>query len=357
MRLPLQQVPLEIRRLAVEHLESIRNTPLSGGADLAQIAGDVCPMHRPDVDGVAYWEFELQLAPGAPKPLITSAARSAGTFADEASALPRDAALFTAGPESTGFIIVSTGEHDFPVPHWSLQKPAPSRELEAAARKAGKEVAVIYRLDALSYLAEDRAGQEVARSGQIPVPIEGLSRDATARGGGISSMTAKPQREVKDDKDASQNQHSVEYSGPKQPDIRLIDPREWAHLKSRYVDSFGPLLDHLRTRAQEPWRVHKLIRKFGEGIVEEESLTVALLDAQAAVSVSGEGADLIEVSEARGGRAVRLRARKDRRPKETDFNVHIRYGNGEEETLAYFIVSRDTPSTRRGQAPRPEEKR
>src|SRR4030095_481777 len=68
MRLPPQQVPLEIRRLAVEHLESIRNTPMSGGADLAQIAGDVCPMHRPDLDGVAYWEFELQLAPRAPKP-------------------------------------------------------------------------------------------------------------------------------------------------------------------------------------------------------------------------------------------------------------------------------------------------
>jgi hypothetical protein len=352
MRVSQYEVPLEFRRLAVEHLESIRNTPMGEAADLAQLMSDVCPLYRPDLDGVAYWEFELQLSPDTIEPLITSTARAAGTFKDEA--LVARAQRSSGDVGATGFIIVSTGEHDFPVPHWSLQKPAPSRELEAAAQNAGKQVARIYRLDALSYVGEDHTGLEVARSGQIPVPIEGLGRDMARRGGGVSSMTAKPQREVKDS-DTDKVNYSVERSGPKPPDIRLADPKEWGNLKSHYADAFGPLLDGLRTRAQEPWRLQKLIRKFGEGIIEDETLTVALIDPHAVVNVSGEGASLIEVTEARGGRAVRLRARQGHRANETNFDIHIRYGNGEEETLPYFVVSRNTQSNRRGQSPRPQE--
>jgi hypothetical protein len=130
-----------------------------------------------------------------------------------------------------------------------------------------------------------------------------------------------------------------------------MDPGEWPKLKTGYADAFGPLLDVVRKRAQEPWRIQRLIRKFGEGVLEDEPLTVALVDPHAAVSVSGEGAGTIDISEASGGRAVRLRARKGRREKETDFKVHIRYGNGEEETLSYFTVSEDTPSNRRGEGP------
>lgn len=163
-------------------------------------------------------------------------------------------------------------------------------------------------------------------------------------------MTAKPQRDV-EDKEADKIKHSVERSGPKSRGIRLMDPGEWPKLKRVYADSFGPFLDVVRKRAQEPWRIQKLIRKFGEGVLEDEPLTVALVDAHAAVSVSGEGASTIDIAEAPSGRAVRLRARKGRRKKETDFNVHIRYGTGEEEMLSFFVVSKDTPSNRRGEGP------
>ena len=349
MRVPQSEVSIELRRLAAEHLESIRGIEMGEGADLAQIVGEVCPLFRPDLEEVAYWEFEVDLDPSDGKSVITSSALSAQTFSEQSESMfPAVGERPKNGLEGTGFIIVATGEHDVPVPHWSLQKAPPSRELEAKGRETGKRIARIYRLDALAYLAEDESGQEVARSGQIPVPVEGLGHDLGRRAGEISSMTAKPQREV-DDKEVDKVKHTVERSGPKSPDVRLMDPGEWPELKRGYADSFGPFLDVVRKRAQEPWRIQKLIRKFGEGVLEDEPLTVALLDPHAAVSVSGEGASMIDIAEAPSRRAVRLRARKGRRKKEADFNVHIRYGTGEEETLSFFVVSKDTPSNRRGE--------
>src|SRR5918996_120116 len=199
MRVPQSEVSIELRRLAAEHLESIRGIEMGEGADLAQIVGEVCPLFRPDLEEVAYWEFEVDLDPSDGKSVITSSALSAQTFSEQSESMfPAVGERPKNGLEGTGFIIVATGEHDVPVPHWSLQKAPPSRELEAKGRETGKRIARIYRLDALAYLAEDESGQEVARSGQIPVPVEGLGHDLGRRAGEISSMTAKPQREVDD---------------------------------------------------------------------------------------------------------------------------------------------------------------
>lgn len=345
MRVPLADVPIEFRRKAVNHLESIRGTPMAPpGTEAAEIVGEACPIYRPDIDDVAYWEFEVAVAGEAGSRLFaTSAAVGHPELLDTIREGAGSRSEGDLGGEESGFIIVSTGEHDFPVPHWSLQRPPVSRQLEA---EAGTTVARVYKLDALAYIGENEAGEEVARSGQTPALLEGLGHDLGRRAGEISSLTAKPSREADDEK-ARGIKHSVKRSGPKPPEIRASDPEQWPELKKRYADSFGPLLDVLRRNAEQPWEVDRLVAEFGEGVVAGEPLAIGLLQREAAVEVTGEGAGLVDVEldEKRGHRPrVRVRARRSPHGRETDFEVRIKYGNGEEESLRYFIVSRDTPS-------------
>ncbi len=354
MKVPQTEVPIEFRRKALEHLESVRETEMApAGTETAEIVGDVCPIYRPDVEGVAYWEFEVALA-GAPASgmLATSAAAARGELLENAKASAADRSVVEdRGLEGRGFIMVATGEHDFPVPHWSLQRPPVSRQLEVEAEDGGESIARIYKLDALAYVAESEAGNPVGRSGQTPVPVEGLGHDLGRQAGAISSLTAKPTRDVGDEGGRA-IKHTASRSGPKPPELRASDPERWSTLKERYADAFGPFLDVLRRRAAKPWKVDKLVAEFGEGVIAGEQLAVALLHQEAAVEVTGEGAGLVdlELDETRGRKPrLRVHARRSPRERETDFELRIRYGNGEEETLRYFITSRDTPSNVRSE--------
>lgn len=324
------------------------------GTELAELADTACPIFRPDVDGVAYWEFEVGLEGEAgPTVLATSAARGRPELVNglrEPSAREPGGDAGVAG--ARGFIMVSTGEHDFPIPHWSLQRPPISRQLEAEAGEAAATIARIYKLDALAYIAENEVGEEVARSGQTPAPIEGLGHDLGRRAGEISSFTAKPERADDDDNKARDVKHSVSSSGPKPPDLQARDPERWPELKERYADAFGPFLDTLRRRAEGPWKIDRLVAEFGEGVMAGEPRAVGLLHHEAAVEVTGEGSGLVSVDlDEKPGRKPRMRVRAQPSPRrrETDFQVRIKYGNGEEETLRYFIVSRDIPSNVRAE--------
>jgi hypothetical protein len=355
MRVPETSVPIEFRRRAVQHLESVVDTPMApSGSQGADIRDEVCPIYRPDLPDVAYWEFEVDVD-GRPGPhvLVTSAATATPDLTEELRGSASAGGEPAAGaPERGGFIIVSTGEHDFPVPHWSLQRLAVSRQLEMEARDKGATIARIYKIDALAYVGEDEAGEEVARTGELPLPREGLGHDLERHAGEISSLTAKPGR-VADEGNPRAIKHSVERTGPKPPDIRAADPEAWPRFKERYADSFGPFLDVLRGRAQEPWRINKLVAEFGEGVLAGDTIPLGLLRREAVVEVTGEGAAFVETElEERPGQRPRLHVKTKRSPhgRETDFEVRVRYADGEEETLRYFIVSRDTPSNER--APR-----
>ncbi len=63
MDVPLAEVPLEFRRLAAQHLESLRDTEAMAGLRHARLGPVAVPVYRPDVQGVAYYEFHV-VAPG-----------------------------------------------------------------------------------------------------------------------------------------------------------------------------------------------------------------------------------------------------------------------------------------------------
>jgi hypothetical protein len=354
VRTGLSEVPIEYRRKAIDHLESIRGTEMApAGGREAELADEAYPIYRPDIDGAAYWEFEIQLGGVvAPRTIATSEALANPEFAETLRESAAERGEGEAGPlEGLGFIMVSTGEHDYPVPHWSLERPPVSRQLEAEAGESGAAVARIYKLDALAYVGENDAGEEVARSGQTPAPFEGLGHDLGRQSGAISSLKTKPQRGANEEK-AREIKHSVTRAGPGPPEVRPADPKDWPRLKERYGDAFGPFLDVLRKRAAEPWKIDKAVAKFGEGVMAGEPFKIGLLRREAAIEVTGEGAGLVdlELDDKPGKRPkVHGRARKSPHGRETDFEVRVRYPDGEEETLRYFIVSRDTPSNVRAE--------
>src|SRR5688572_29610475 len=117
MRVPQTEVPIEFRRKALEHIESVRDTEMApAGTELAEVVCDVCPIYRAEVEEVSYWEFEVALAgASASGMLATSAAAARGELLESVRASAADRAVVEdRDVKGRGFINVATGEHDFP---------------------------------------------------------------------------------------------------------------------------------------------------------------------------------------------------------------------------------------------------
>jgi hypothetical protein len=354
MHISMSEVPMKARRLAANHLASLRDTEMIAGAEEARLGPDVVPIYRPDLDGVAYYEFAI-IGPGGRKSRVlttagyTSDARCEGS--DEDAVQSRHA---------VGFIVVTNGTHDFPISHWSVHDTPPSvqalndpseqceskdKEIERAAPSR------IYRLDALSYVIEDDKGEIVGSYGQMPGLISGLPHDLMRFLGAISSAITQPFRDPRDDAAAGEVEHEVDVEGPQPPELRLYDDVSWREYKARYSDSFGPLLDRLRHEAAEFWEVEELIARFGEGIEVGTTHRIDLLD-HACIELSGEGRDYVRpvLQDAIGKPlTLSLHVPPATLKHELDLNVSLRYRNGESERLKFFIVSQDVPSNTRAE--------
>ena len=146
------------RTRARTRLDEVKGTPVAPLWPAAATLGAVKPVFRPDVMGVAYFEFAVN---------------------------------------PTGFILVATGEHDALIPHWSDQGPPPSVRLAALAAQQSKTVAKVYRVDALTYVGENTIGENVALLGVLPPKLAGLSLLASGSLGELckdrpSSLRAEP---------------------------------------------------------------------------------------------------------------------------------------------------------------------
>jgi hypothetical protein len=353
MRMSIRDVPLPVRRLAARHLESLRGTELMNGMEDAHLADTVVPIHRPDIEGVAYYEFAVvsRRGAGAAVRLATRglAARGECGCGEKQAHAPAVAAR----PRASGFIIVTNGRHDLPIPHWSLDQAPPSLAVmqrhEGFCPKEGTTDAAparLYRLDALAYAAEDANGTLIGQLGQIPSLIVGLPHRLERYAGAISGAIATPSAEARADEGADNARHEVRTSGPEAPKLERADPDGWQDFKSRYADSFGPMLDHLRDRAARVWEIEEAVARFGEGILTGTTHRVALLD-EAKLEITGEGARHVRASveETPGGAPVLvLTASALSLPHELDLQVAASYADGTREMLRFFVVSRDVPS-------------
>jgi hypothetical protein len=320
LKIPASQVPLALRRRAAQHLEAVRETEMGVKARRARLATTVTAIMRPDIAKVAYYEFEVEL----------------GTAA-------------SAGPPS-GFIVVSAGAHDYPIPHWSFDEQPLSRRLESLARERGKQLARAYKLDALSYVGEDGSGQMVGQIGQLPMPVEGLPADLEQARGRITATVAAPDSTLADDSNAQDVKHTVTRTGANPPPIRFRPVATWPALRDGYAASLRPFLDELGRRAAEAWAIDDLVAEFGEGIMAGRPHRVALLEPQAQAVLAGEAADVVQlkrIEKAGVPPVLELSAATTPFDREANLDLTISYASGLTERLSFFLVAPDTKSNRR----------
>jgi hypothetical protein len=311
MRVDVLETPVGLRRRAAQHLESVRYGGLATKIDGAVLGRQACPIYRPDVDGVAYWEYE-----------VTGLGR-------------RD----PSSPDGTGFVVVSTGEHDHPLAHWSLDAQPRSRMLDREAGAARATVARVVKVDSLCYIAENEKGQLVGRVGQFPPRIVGAPT-SLAEAVGISSAVATGP-EVENDSRAKGTEKRLEQSGP-DPKVKLQAWESWEQARNEYKASYG-----LREQAAPAWEIERYAAEFGEGLLVGRALSVALLEADASFDLSGEAAAAVTarpIKRGSGVSAIELSAASTPFEREAEFELTLTYRSGTQEKLKFFLVSDRVPS-------------
>ena len=324
MRVPLEKVPVSEWRQAARHLESIRGTPLGEGADAARLGPEVCPVYRPDIKAVAYWEFEIVGLKRQPPEGI------------------KDPRLGT----GTGFIVVAAGRHDVPIPHWSFDRSPPSRTLEARLAK-GAQAATIYKIDALCYVAEDASKKYLSHLGQYP-PLVELSASAqklSESPGSVSYAAAgSAAGQASDD---GKPPKLVPTATGKPVKTKTVAWGSWAKARQGYKSAFQRQLTALAARAELRWQIEDQLTKFGEGIHAGQGLVVPLLKPGKA-TIAGDGVKLVKMSTLRRKPlAVQLAALDSDTKGEVHFSLEISYADGTSESLPFFVVPSGTPSNNR----------
>lgn len=318
MRVPLDKVPPDVRRRAARALATMTAEHLLARSDRRTprptFGAEATPIFRPDLDEVAYWEIELE-------GIVTALPVPDG----EAKEFDR------------GFIVVATGPHDVPIPHFSLDLAPPSHQLEVI----GGDIARVVKLDALCYAAEDSAGTLLSHIGTLPPKLEGMPGEMPKRlPQGWARTTALTAEE---DGDAAEKIR-LRRSRESRP-VEAVPWRSWADAKKGYADAYRLQLTALQTRAATPWQIEELTEKFGQGVRSGEPFTLLLLE-EGHVEVTGPGADhvSVELNPQPLPPALIMRAKADPTVADTSFDVRLVY-RGFDETLSFFIVPEDAPST------------
>lgn len=341
----LGSVPLDAHRRAAQLLEDLRDGPLAedplgpGWAD-AVLWPYAVAMKRPDLDGVAYYEFPLVAVSAGDDPTVPWAR------------------LGDASPGAwRGAIVVAAGEHDEPVVGWSTAGPPVAAELFGYAADRGAEVETIVRLDVGAFGGEDRDGVLRAAVGPnlgarvadaVPLArVEGMQLAWLALPEEelpIASTDSVPVRdgqpvdgEVLDDTEAADVEHRIDRTGPTASPVTFEAWPDWPSLKSGYASSYEVFLEADRADAAVAWEVERAVAATGEGLVAGRSHRVARLFEDATVEVAGPGADLVTIAPTADGRAFAVTVDPDAPRLSLDLTVTYP-ALGRSETLRYILV-------------------
>ncbi|HYH99481.1 hypothetical protein, partial [Hyalangium sp.] len=275
LAISLDQVPREFHRRAAQLLEDVRGSESAPTWETAILSPSVQPLYRPDVSGVAYYEFRVLVR-----------------------------------QQPMGFIIVSTGAHDYPIAHWNFEGRSPA---ETLLQQAGSMATTFYKVDSLSYVVEGPGGEMLANIGGLPHRIIGQDPAWLDSPVTPTDVTWVPEVPIADDREASRGVLREVVSGPRLPTtpITLTGWRSWQELKAYYRESYGTLAESLKRQAAEEWETDKLAQESGEGLVVGRPFELALLYPQAEFQLLGEGASRVRpslVSTPSGGQMLVLTA-------------------------------------------------
>ncbi|HYI02316.1 hypothetical protein [Hyalangium sp.] len=312
LAIPLEEVPREFHRRAAQLLEDVRGSESAPTWETAILSPSVQPLYRPDMTSVAYYEFRVLVR-----------------------------------QQPMGFIIVSAGDHDFPIAHWNFQGLSPT---ETLLQKAGSTATTFYKVDSLSYVAESPGGEMLANIGGLPNRIIGQDPSWLDRTFTPTDVQWVPTVGVADDSAATSGVVREEVSGPRIPteSIKLTGWSSWKELKTYYRESYGTMAESLRRQAAEEWETERLAQEPGEGLVVGSPLELALLYPQARFQLSGEGAQVVRpelVTTPSGSQLLVLTAFDATPGTETPLMVTLSYGNGVVETHRFVVLAREDVGT------------
>lgn len=311
---PALDVPTELHRVAAQLLEDVRATDMAPGwSRSARLDGVVTPFYRPDIDGVAYFEF---------------------------------------GVAPSGFIMVSNGEHDHPLAGWG-DGARVSDALNGLAAERGSSVARLYRLDAASYAAEDASGRRVALLGNEIVRVDGLERSSLTQPEVVAASSV-PSGASADDSAVRDLVHEIDV--PRSGAEPTYAPwPSWTALKDGYGRTYEVWLEQLRASAADDWATDAAAREHGEGLVTGQTFAFATLypGARHAVSPGAEAyasVDLVAGASSDMPGVLRITTSELSGSDATPFTVDLAYRNGVTERLTFVVVPAPTVPAEAGSA-------
>ncbi|MFL5805883.1 MAG: hypothetical protein ACJ8CR_29615, partial [Roseiflexaceae bacterium] len=317
--LRLVDMPLDLRRRAQQFLEEMRAGPMAPGWDRAILGTIVRPLYRPDLKNPAYYEFLIQVAPGA-------------------QASPNAVA-----PPRHGFMILASGEHDSPIAHWNYIGNSPTQDLEIQAAVAQKPlIAKFYKLDTLAYAGEDSQGDRVAYLGDEMTRISGQDPAWLDQPVTLSEQNWKPDTQTANDSTTPVS-GTLTNTGPKPTTtLQLSAWQSWSEMKAGYAQSYAVQLESQRRLASADWQVENHARQIGEALRKGHIYTYALLSSDVpTTTLSGTGVPMVqtEVLTRTGLPALLQISVINSIPlRDLPLNVDVRYTDGTTETMKFVVI-------------------
>lgn len=321
---PLANVPLGATRSALTKLAELNGSPEELASWVNPRVAAVYPLYRMDITGPAYFEYAIE-----------------------------SQSLLSTQYAPAGYIIVSNGQHDFPIAHWYDQGPSLVERLYSQARLAGKTATKFFKVDALYYVAEDAGGSQVATLGNVPLKLTGIQTQG--RVAAASSLT-----------EISSSSWTPDYNGPDQTDtpttgttvvtgtqgapagVTVDTWADWNQLKTDYATTYAAHLAALASSARTEWAAIDNAARYGEVLRSGEvrDLMLAPIGTPSA-TLSGAGATLVQGQQQTAGSAAifRITVNTPLPAGETPLTVTIGYGPGISESLLFILTDLPVPAT------------
>ena len=234
--LSLREIPRDLYKRAGQFLEDLRYDTAAPNWKDAAFGERVYMLYRPDIEGVAYYEFTL----------------------------------LNAKSESVGFLTLSNGEHEQPIANWSDKNNSQVEKLLREVAEQGLVAARIYKLSDMSYVVEDENGEMIARTEDLPVKLTGQQMDwldQKIEPATIQTFTEGGQENT-DDGDIPEQQ--VVTSGETQEQFGVEEWTSWEELKANYRETYAVVNEAIRRESAHDWRVDRALQEYGEGFFANE---------------------------------------------------------------------------------------
>lgn len=306
----LSEIPGAAHRRAAQHLEEMRFTEMAPGWERAALGEQVRLLYRPDdLQNPAYYEIAVVIP------------EKNNSFA--------------------GFILLAANENDFPIPHWDFSGMPPTHYLDM---QSDTPAALYYKLDTLSYLAEDVKGNIIGTLGQLPPKIEGMQKEWLDQEQKLGESTWIPDDDAPEDEEEKIISGTLVISGTVTPpaELKITEWASWDALKEGYEESYGVFLEQQRREASELWRGQQADLEYGIVLVKEQIFDLAMLWPEPTVALDGPGLAYITTQTVSQGielpELFRITVADSVPLGFTPFTATVTYGNEVQETVRFQIV-------------------